>query len=131
MDVTATLAAGGLRLNVSPGDGVFVDERSLLGGFDKDGFAKRSDGWYSANYDSAARHVRVHLHAFVGGLTLTPDSGVGGDRSNRCRMPRIEIRSRHPTSIFPAISMSFRAADDFASDTTIGRPSSPPCSTGG
>ena len=29
-----------------------------------------SDGWYSANYDAASRHVRVHLHAFLGGLTL-------------------------------------------------------------
>jgi hypothetical protein len=71
VDITVTLAAGGLTLNVAPGDGVFVDERSLLGGFDKDGFAKRADGWYSTDYDSAARHVRVHLHAFVGGLTLT------------------------------------------------------------
>jgi hypothetical protein len=71
VDITATLAVGGLTLNVAPGDGVFVDERSLLGGFDKEGFAKRADGWYSANYDSAARHVRIHLHAFIGGLTLT------------------------------------------------------------
>jgi hypothetical protein len=71
VDITATLAIGGLTLNIAPGDGVFVDERSLLGGFEKDGFEKRADGWYSVNYDSAARHVRVHLHAFMGGLTLT------------------------------------------------------------
>jgi hypothetical protein len=71
VDITATLAIGGLTLNIAPDDGVFVDERSLLGGFEKDGFEKRADGWYSVNYDSAARHVRVHLHAFMGGLTLT------------------------------------------------------------
>ncbi len=71
VDITATLAVGGLTLNVSPDDGVFIDERSLLGGFDKNGFTKRTDGWYSANYDAAGRHVRVHLHAFMGGLTLT------------------------------------------------------------
>ncbi|MFI5246254.1 MAG: hypothetical protein ACHQQR_13555 [Gemmatimonadales bacterium] len=71
VDITATLAAGGLTLNVSPDAGVFVDERSLLGGFDKDGFAKKGDGWYSANYDAATPHVRVHLHAFLGGMTLT------------------------------------------------------------
>lgn len=71
VDITATLAIGGLKLNVSPDDGVFVDERSLMGGFDKDGFTKRADGWYSANYDSAAHHVRVHLHAFIGGMKLT------------------------------------------------------------
>lgn len=71
VDVTATLAAGGLTLNVSPDAGVFVDEQSLLGGFGKDGFVKRGDGWYSANYDSAPRHVRVHLHAFLGGMTLS------------------------------------------------------------
>lgn len=71
VDITTTLAMGGLKLNVSPDDGVFLDERALLGSFDKTGFAKRADGWYSDNYDSAARHVRVHLHAFIGGLTLT------------------------------------------------------------
>jgi hypothetical protein len=71
VDITATLAVGGLTLNVSPDEGVFVDERSFLGGFEKAGFTKRADGWYSTNYDAAAHHVRVHLHAFVGGMTLT------------------------------------------------------------
>lgn len=71
VDITATLAIGGLSLNVSSDDGVYVDENSVLGGFKKDGFAKRADGWYSANFDSATRKVRVHLHAFLGGLTLT------------------------------------------------------------
>jgi hypothetical protein len=71
VDITATLALGGLELNVAPSDGVFVDERTLLGSFKKEGFTKRADGWYSDNYDAAARHVRVHLHAFMGGLTLT------------------------------------------------------------
>jgi hypothetical protein len=71
VDITATLAIGGLTLNVSPDEGVYVDERSFLGGFEKAGFAKRADGWYSTNYDAAAHHVRVHLHAFAGGMTLT------------------------------------------------------------
>jgi hypothetical protein len=70
VDITATLAIGGLELKVASDDGVFVDERSFLGGFEKDGFVKRADGWYSSNYDSAARHVRIHLHAFLGGLSL-------------------------------------------------------------
>jgi hypothetical protein len=71
VDLTATLALGGLELNVAPGDGVFVDDHTLLGGFKKDGFTKGADGWYSDNYDKATRHVRVHLHAFMGGMTLT------------------------------------------------------------
>ncbi len=71
VDITATLAIGGLSLNLSPDVGVFVDESSLIGGFSKDGFVKRTDGWYSANYDAAPRHVKVHLHAFLGGLKLT------------------------------------------------------------
>ncbi|MFI5231884.1 MAG: hypothetical protein ACHQSE_05160 [Gemmatimonadales bacterium] len=71
VDVTATLALGGLELNVAPDDGVFVDERTLLGSFKKDGFTKGPDGWYSDNYKAATRHVRVHLRAFMGGLTLT------------------------------------------------------------
>lgn len=71
VDITATLAVGGLKLSVSQDDGVFVDERSFLGSFHKDGFTKRSDGWYSDGYDNAAKHVRVHLRAFMGGLELT------------------------------------------------------------
>jgi len=71
VEITATVAIGGLKLNISPDDGVFVDERSFIGGFDKDGFTKRADGWYSANYDSAKRRVRIHFHAFMGGMTLT------------------------------------------------------------
>jgi hypothetical protein len=71
VDITATLAMGGLSLNVSSDDGVYVDENSVLGGFQKDGFTKRADGWYSANFDAAPRKVRVHLHTFLGGFTLT------------------------------------------------------------
>jgi hypothetical protein len=71
VDITATLAMGGLELKVSEDDGVFVDERSFIGGFEKEGFSKRGDGWYSSNYDSAVRHVRIHLHAFLGGLSLS------------------------------------------------------------
>jgi hypothetical protein len=70
VEITATLAMGGLALKLAQDDGVYVDERSFIGGFDKDGFVKRGDGWYSSNYDSAARHVRIHLHAFLGGLSL-------------------------------------------------------------
>jgi hypothetical protein len=71
VDITASLAMGGLELSVSQDDGVYVDERSFLGGFEKEGFVKRGDGWYSSNYDTAVRHVRIHLHAFLGGLSLT------------------------------------------------------------
>jgi hypothetical protein len=71
VDITATLLVGGLKLNVPADAGVFVDERSIIGAFEKDGFVKRADGWYTPNYDSAARHVRVHLHAFLGGLSLS------------------------------------------------------------
>ena len=71
VDITATLVIGGLTLNVAPADGIYIDERTLVGGFEKDGFVKKADGWYSSGYDSATRHVRVHLHAFMGGLTLT------------------------------------------------------------
>jgi hypothetical protein len=71
VDITATLAIGGLKLNVSPDVGLFVDEKTVLGSFHKDGFTKRADGWYSDGYDKATRHVRVHLHAFMGGLELT------------------------------------------------------------
>ena len=70
LDITASVALGDLTLRVSPEVGVYVDARSFLGSLKNSGLVKRNDGWYSAGYDTARRHVRVRLRAFIGGFTL-------------------------------------------------------------
>lgn len=70
LDVSANVALGDLTLRVSPEVGVFVDANSFLGSLKNSGLTKRGDGWYSADYDTTTRHVRVRLRAFIGGFTL-------------------------------------------------------------
>ena len=73
IELTATVALGGITLRLSPETGLYVDASTLLSDFDKTGLSKRSDGWYSTNYDSAPHHVRMRLKAVLASLTLTRD----------------------------------------------------------
>ena len=73
IELTATVALGGITLRLSPETGLYVDASTLLSDFDKTGLTKRSDGWYSTNYDSAPHHVRLRLKAVMASLTLTRD----------------------------------------------------------
>jgi hypothetical protein len=73
IELTATVALGGITLRLSPETGLYVDASTLLSDFDKTGLTKRSDGWYSTNYDSAPHHVRMRLKAVMASLTLTRD----------------------------------------------------------
>ncbi len=73
VELTATVALGGITLRLSPETGLYVDASTLLSDFDKNGLVKRSDGWYSTNYDSAPHHVRMRLKAVMASLTLMRD----------------------------------------------------------
>ncbi len=73
VELTATVALGEITLRLSPETGLYVDASTLLSDFDKTGLTKRSDGWYSTNYDSAPHHVRMRLNAVMASLTLTRD----------------------------------------------------------
>jgi hypothetical protein len=74
VDVTAEVAMGDFTLRVPQDVGVFVDASTFLASFDKAGLVKRGDGWYTPNFDTATRHVRVHVHAVLGGFTLARDA---------------------------------------------------------
>jgi len=73
VELTATVALGGITLRLSPETGLYVDASTLLADFDKKGLEKRSDGWYSANYDTAPHHLRLRLKAVMASLTLMRD----------------------------------------------------------
>lgn len=70
LDISASVALGNLTLRLSPEIGVYVDANSFLVSLRNSGLTKRGDGWYSENYDTATRHVRVRLSAFLGGFKL-------------------------------------------------------------
>jgi hypothetical protein len=70
VDIAANVAMGGFTLRVPADVGVFVDASTFLSGFDKTGLVKRGDGWYTAGFDEAKRHVRVRVKAFLGDFTL-------------------------------------------------------------
>ncbi len=68
--IDATVAAGDFTLRVPPDAGVYVDAATFLERFEKQGLEKRGDGLYTPGFDSATRHVRVHLKASLGAFTL-------------------------------------------------------------
>jgi hypothetical protein len=73
VDITASVAMGGMTLRLSPETGLYLDSSTLLADFDKTGLVKRGDGWYSANFDTAPHHVRVRLKAFFASVTFLRD----------------------------------------------------------
>jgi len=65
---------GDFTLHVPQDVGVYVDVSTFLASFGKAGLVKRADGWYTPNFDTAARHVRVRVHAVLGEFTLSRDA---------------------------------------------------------
>ena len=75
VDVSANVALGEFTLRVPPEAGVRLETTTFLASVDKAGLVKREDGaWYTANFDSASRHVRVRVNTVLGGFTLARDS---------------------------------------------------------
>jgi len=74
VELSALVALGSLTVHVPPDVGVFVDATTFLGSFEKEGLVKRDDGWFTPNFDSAARHLRVRVRAILGGFTLARDA---------------------------------------------------------
>lgn len=74
VDVSASVAIGDFTLHVPQDVGVYVDASTFLASFDKVELMKRGDGWYTPNFDTATRHVRVRVHAVLGRFTLARDA---------------------------------------------------------
>lgn len=79
VDISANVAMGDFTLHVPRDVGVYVNASTFLASFDKAGLVKRGDGWYTPNFDTATRHVRVRVRAALGGFTLSRDARSNGE----------------------------------------------------
>ena len=70
LSVTTRLTVGKLVLRIPRDVGVRLEVQRVAAGFDHQGFVKRDDGWYSANWDTAARHLRVRAETFLGQIEV-------------------------------------------------------------
>jgi hypothetical protein len=70
VEIAATIAMGDFTLRVGSDVGVYVDQKTVLATFDYSGLVKKGDGYYSENFDTAPRKVRVHVKAVLGTFKL-------------------------------------------------------------
>ena len=70
LTVTTRLIVGKLTLRVPPEVGVRVEVQRVAAGFDHTGLEKRDDGWYSPNFDTAPRKLRIKAETFFGGIEV-------------------------------------------------------------
>lgn len=64
------IGLGGLTLTFPSHLGVHIELNRFLASFDEDGFTRRGDGYYSANYDDARAKLDIHLKAMVGDVAV-------------------------------------------------------------
>ena len=71
-DINATmdLALGHLELRVPSEVGVRVEIEKFLAGFDKNGFRKRGNAYYSRNYDDAKYRLDLTISAALGNVDI-------------------------------------------------------------
>jgi hypothetical protein len=70
MEADITMALGSVTLIVPEDIGVRVDKDTFLTDFDRDGFYKRGDTYYSDSWDTAERRLTVHLEGAFGSMDL-------------------------------------------------------------
>ncbi len=73
MTVTTRLALGKLTLRVPSEVGVRLEVQRVAAGFDHEGFVKRGDAWYSANYDRAPHKLQLRAETFFGKIEIRRD----------------------------------------------------------
>ena len=71
MELDVEVALGRATVRVPPDVGVRVETRRMLGAFDGEGFVERDGAYYSANWDTAPRKLRIRSRMVLGGLELT------------------------------------------------------------
>ncbi len=72
LNVTTRLILGGLVLRVPSDVGVHVEVQRMIAGFEQTGLEKRSDGWYSANFDTAPYKLRIKAETMFGQIQVKP-----------------------------------------------------------
>lgn len=71
LELDLQVALGTARLRVPEDVGVRVDTRRFLAAFERQGFVRRDDAWYSTNWDTAPRKLIVGGRMVLGKLELT------------------------------------------------------------
>lgn len=70
LEVSTQLGAGKLILRIPSDVGVRLEVERLLAGLEHDGFVKRDDAWYSANFQDATHKLNVRAETFVGQIEI-------------------------------------------------------------
>jgi len=62
---------GSLTLRLPQDVGVSIRLSRFLASFDRAGFTKRGDTWYSGNWNRARHHLTMDVNAAIGGVDVT------------------------------------------------------------
>lgn len=71
LDLELQIALGKASLQVPEDVGVRVETSRFLGSFEREGFEKRGDAYYSANWDRARYKLRIDSRMVLGKLEIT------------------------------------------------------------
>ena len=71
LTVLTRVAIGKMTLRVPDDVGVRLEIKRVAAGFDHEGMVKRADAWYSKNWDTAPRKLRIRAETVFGDLELT------------------------------------------------------------
>jgi hypothetical protein len=70
MDADITMALGSVTLVIPANIGVRVDKDTFLTDFDRDGFYKSGDTYYSDSWETATRRLTIHLEGAFGSMSV-------------------------------------------------------------
>jgi hypothetical protein len=70
LTVLTRVAIGKMTLRVPDDVGVRLEIKRVAAGFDHEGMVKRADAWYSKNWDTAPRKLRIRAETVFGDLDL-------------------------------------------------------------
>ncbi len=70
VDVEVSMGLGSLELRLPESVGARIDKDSFLTSFDADGFVERDGAYYSSNWESAERRIRVQVEAAFGKISV-------------------------------------------------------------
>ena len=70
LTVLTRVAIGKMTLRVPDDVGVRLEIKRVAAGFDHEGMVKRADAWYSKNWDTAPRKLRIRAETVFGDLEL-------------------------------------------------------------
>jgi len=70
LDATVQVTLGKITLRIPRDVGVQLDLQRFLTSFDNDGLIKRDGSYFSANWDTAKYHLRLHVQTTLGGVVI-------------------------------------------------------------